>query len=208
MKKILIISDSHGGNIYHCLMDFFKNDKIHKTEKNIYFGKEEDRYSVKIMPQGGTFVQFFNENIIIDLLLLQGRSAYNFYKYLNCLNDMHFTEYKTYLYLGYNDLLPMGEKFTEYKTAKQYIDNAKLLFNNPTIILPLKNNKVIKKYVYLEKIYYVFINNLIKYGKSKNIEILNIYDFIENEITEESYKEDGEHLKPVEYLNLVQYMMK
>ena len=74
---------------------------------------------------------------------------------------MHFTEYETYLYLGYNDLIPMGEKFTEYKTAKQYIDNAKLLFNNPTIILPLKNNKVIKKYVYLEKIYYVFINNLI-----------------------------------------------
>ena len=173
IKKILIISDSHGGSIYDFLLSFFEKKEINRIEKRFFLNQ--------ISSKDINFIRFFNENIVIDLLLLHGITAYNFHKHLYCLNDLHFTEYKTYAYLGYNDLYDMGKKFTEYTTAKRYVDNLMLFFNNPVIILPLKNNKMIELYPYLENIYNIFINNLIQYSKLKNIKYLNIYNFIENE---------------------------
>lgn len=196
MRKILIISDSHGNSIKESVECYFGHKNINIFPHKF---KKIENYSTWLTP-------FEIDDLHIEVLILDGRSAFNFLKYINLLKNTNYDNYKIYVYLGYNDLVPLKYHNNEKDAALKYVENVKTLFkNNVTIIFPLLSKELIKKDKEYENVYKKYIYYIKKYCELYEIKYKDIYDFVEKNIPLHDWK-DADHLHPHKYFSFIKWI--
>lgn len=193
MRKILIISDSHASGIrdaisYYFGFKYLKNGTLEK--------KTIDNYETYL-------VKYEINDMFIEVFALQGRSSFNFFKYLDLIATTDYSDYEVYAYLGFNDLPEMAKKSTESLTALRYVENLKKIFKGKILIIsPLMNVVHVKENPKNKLVYNRFIDYLKQYSKMYKIEYRDIYDFVGKDLQPFNYWDEN-HLLPYKYFYLV-----
>jgi hypothetical protein len=192
MNKILFITDSHGGPIQKALILYKKYNYIDtiSSKPNI---AGEFNFLCKAT---------FNQNEI-EILALNGRTAYNFFNHLELLNENHYKDYKTIFFLGFNDLNVLEIKNNHKESAERYVSAIKKMFdkNKILIVLPLIDLR------YSIDSYNKYIFFIKENCKKMLIDYVDANKII-SEIKETDFDSDMVHLKPEKYIPILDYCIK
>lgn len=202
MAKILIITDSNGDVLYNTAEIYFDGTE-HEiwTTQNIKRQKREKEHITSLH-------SFQTNNTFFDILSLNARSAWNFAKYTDLIN-VNFDNYdRIYMYMGFNDYVPIKKYNNSAEAASKYVNDIQNKFDNKvTIILPLQNISLFDNQPDYWEIYESYLRNIKNNACDKGIDVVDINDIIGYTAYPISYR-DQYHLKEIKYLPLLKYMLK
>jgi hypothetical protein len=190
MNKILIITDSHGSTIQNTFYRYVlrKIKKIEKIEKNVLF-------------RGNVI-----NGLSVDIIALNGKSAYNFVNHLDIIKNKEYGNHKIVLFMGFHDPLKI-KKYNNTKVAvEQYVLSAINVFgkDNVVFITPLKNMLRIQADPNLENIYEGYVDYLKQCCQEENVKCYDVYSIIGDTSVEDLI--DDIHIDPAKFLPLLNHL--
>ena len=202
MAKILIITDSNGDVLYNTAEIYFDG-----TEHEIWTTRKINRQK-REKEHITSLYSFQTNNTFFDILSLNARSAWNFAKYTDLIN-VNFDNYDhIYMYMGFNDYVPIQIHNNPAEAASKYVNDIQNKFDNKvTIILPLQNESLFKSQPGYWEIYEIYLSNIKNNAYNKGIDVVDINDIVGHVVHPISYRDEN-HLKETKYLPLLKYMLK